>query len=93
MRSRCVKIFSSLSDDPEDFSVTTSTYVTFPSGTTSDGDSQCITIDIVDDDIYEEDQHFMVEIKSATPTTSASVGSPNSASVTIQDNNGLCYYT
>ena len=67
--------------------------MTFPSSTTSDGDSQCITIDIVDDDTYEEDQHFMVEIKSVAPTTSATVGSLNSASVTIQDNNGLCYYT
>ena len=89
LSSRHVKIFSSLSDDPEDFNVTTSTYVTFPSGTTNDGDNECITIAIMGDDIYEEDQQFTVEFESVTPTTAASVGSPSSASVTIQNNNGL----
>ena len=41
--------------------------MTFPSGTTNDGDNECITIAIMGDDIYEEDQQFTVEIESVTP--------------------------
>ena len=61
----------------------------FGSGNTSNGDSQCIEVTVTDDDIFEGDQHFTVSIDSASPSSVASIGSPNSLTVTIEDNNGL----
>ena len=63
--------------------------LTFGSGNTSNGDSQCIEVTVTDDDIFEGDQQFTVSIDSASPSSVASIGSPNSLTVTIEDNNGL----
>ena len=63
--------------------------LTFGSGNTSNGDSQCIEVTVTDDDIFEGDQQFTVTVDSASPSSVASIGSPNSLTVTIQDNNGL----
>ena len=63
--------------------------LTFGSGNTSNGDSQCIEVTVTDDDIFEGDQQFTVTIDSVSPSSVASIGSPNSLTVTIQDNNGL----
>ena len=66
----------------------TPTLLTFVSGTVSNGDEQCIEIDITDDDIYEEEQQFNVSIASVS-NPSAQIGSPNPITKTIQDINGL----
>ena len=60
--------------------------VTFTSGTTGSVNVQCISIGITDDDDYEEDQQFEVEIASVLPDTTA-IGT-GAVVITIQDNNG-----
>ena len=55
----------------------------------SDGDSVCLQIDIIDDDIYEEDQQFSVSIAAVTPNLVAVIGENNSVTMTIQDSNGI----
>ena len=66
----------------------TSNSLTFGGGNTSNGDSQCIEVTVTDDDIFEGDQQFTVSIDSVTPSSVTRVGSPNTLTVTIQDNNG-----
>ena len=61
--------------------------VTFLIGS-ANTDSQCIDISIITDDIYEENQVFSVSIDSVSLTTAATIGTPNSVTITIQDNNG-----
>ena len=66
-----------------------STTVTFESGNnTNFTDSQCIEIQIVDDDIYEEDEDFLVTISTIVPSTAAVPGSVSNVTKTIQDNAG-----
>ena len=62
--------------------------VTFFSGSIT-ADSQCIDISIIADDIYEQNQVFSVSIGSVSLTTAATIGTPNSITITIQDKNGL----
>ncbi|CAI8048181.1 Sodium/calcium exchanger 1, partial [Geodia barretti] len=50
------------------------TSVTFLSGMTINGDTQCAEIQIVDDDIYEEDEVFLVSISTVTPSSAAMIG-------------------
>ena len=76
----------------EDFAVNTSTRLTFTSGITSNGDSECVEISIIDDDIYEDDQQFTVSIATVSPPSIAEIGFPSSMILTIQDNNGLWYH-
>ena len=64
-----------------------STAVTFDSNTTF-GDIQCIEIQIVDDDIYEEDEDFLVTISTIVPSTAAVPGPVSQVTKTIQDNAG-----
>ena len=61
--------------------------VTFSTGS-ANTDLQCIDISIIADDIYEENQVFSVSIDSVSLTTAATIGTPNSVTITIQDNNG-----
>ena len=63
--------------------------ITFFSGSAANTDSKCIDISIIADDIYEENQVFSVSIDSVSLTTAAMIGTPNSVTITIQDNNGL----
>ena len=65
-----------------------STTVTFESGNTNFTDSQCIKIQIVDDDIYEEDEDFLVTISTIVPSTAAVPGPVSQVTKTIQDNAG-----
>ena len=64
------------------------TTATFESGMTSNGDNQCIQIDIMEDDIYEQDEIFIFRISSVTPSSAAVIGSPMQVTKTIQDNDG-----
>ena len=65
-----------------------STTVTFESGNTNFMDSQCIKIQIVDDDIYEEDEDFLVTISTIVPSTAAVPDPVSQVTKTIQDNAG-----
>ena len=64
---------------------------TFSSGSTGNGDVVCIGISIVDDDIYEAAQEFIVNITSVSPPSAVIMGTPGSTTATIQDNQGVCY--
>ena len=72
----------------EDFMISGNS-LTFGSGNASNGDLQCIEVTVTDDDIFEGDQQFTATIDSVSPSSVASIGSPNSLTVTIEDNNGL----
>jgi len=61
---------------------------TFASGA-SNGSTACISIDIVDDNNFEGDHEFQVQILNIAPSIASGAG--NLAPVMIQDNNGnLC---
>ena len=75
-------------DEGEDFVVTSPISKTFSSISTTNGDVMCIGIGIVDDDVYEEDQQFIVNITSVSPVSAVIMGTPSITTVTIQDNQG-----
>ena len=60
--------------------------MTFSSGQTNNEDTECITIEIIDDNDFESDHTFEVQIASIAPSTAAS--SSGMALVVIQDNDG-----
>ena len=64
------------------------TTVTFESGMTENGDTQCVEIQIEDDDIYEEDEVFLVTITTVAPSSAAVIGTLSEVTKTIQDNAG-----
>ena len=61
--------------------------VVFSTGA-DDGDTECISIMIVDDDDFEGDHSFTVEIDSITPNTIDIFLSTTPAVIVIQDNTG-----
>ena len=63
---------------------------TFVALSTSDGDTACDTITIIDDDVLEGEHSFEIQIASTDPQLT--IITPASAMVTIQDNEGteLC---
>ena len=63
---------------------------TFASGTTSNGDTRCFDIAIMNDVNFEGDQIIQVQIVTITPPSIA-FGAGNTAPVTIQDDNGNLY--
>ena len=76
-------ILSLILDEVEDFSSNNS-LLTFVSGAASD--TQCISIDIVDDMDFEETQLFSLSIITIWPSF---VSAGEHATVFIQDNNGI----
>ena len=72
----------------EDYVFVSSTTVTFQSGNTSNGTTQCVQIQVIDDDAYEENEVFIVRIASIMPASVARNGSLFEATYTIQDNTG-----
>ena len=74
--------------DMNDYSVISSTQLTFTSGQTSNGDEVCIDIEIIDDDDYEGDHQLTVELESVSPSSAAVVSSPNTSVIMIRDNSG-----
>ena len=80
-------IFCSNSVVTEDYEFPTPDEIIFASGTTSDGDTVCVSVPINDDDAYEEDEDFSASISSASPT-SATMVTAGSVTKTIQDNAG-----
>ena len=62
--------------------------VVFPEGTPSSSDSHCITISTIDDDDYEENHQFTVELRVISNDSIITLGSPSVSTITIQDNFG-----
>ena len=60
--------------------------MTFSSEQVNNEDRECIAIEIIDDNAFESDHTFEVQIASFAPATAAS--SSGMATVVIQDNNG-----
>ena len=90
--SMCISIsFHRLLVEGEDFVVSSPISQTFSSGSTGNGDMVCIGISIVDDDIYEAAQEFIVNITSVSPPSAVIMGTPSSTTATIRDNQGVCY--
>ena len=59
---------------------------TFVAISTSNGDIECNTITIIDDNVVEGEHSFEIQIVSTDPLLSTI--NPNSTVVTIQDNEG-----
>ena len=62
--------------------------MTFESNNTINGTTKCIQINIVDDDIYEEDEVFLLNITNVMPSSAAVIGAMQQVTKTIQDNMG-----
>ena len=71
-----------------DSDFTLASTVTFLGGLTYNGDTQCVEIQIVDDDIYEEDEVFLVTISTVTPSSAVTIVAPSNVTKTLQDNEG-----
>ena len=59
--------------------------LSFPPGSV-DGDVDCVTVDVIDDDLLEADEQFFVTLSS--PTGGANLAAPSMANVVILDNEG-----
>ena len=82
--------FHLLSVNGEDYVVLSpSTTLVFPSGSVSNGDSQCVEISVTDDDSYEENELFSVSIESVIPPLPVVIGT---TTLTLQDHIGLLVY-
>ena len=77
--------------DGEDFTVAPPDIfeTTFVAMSTSNGDTACDSITIIDDDVLEGEHSFEIQIVSTDPMLS-NINSP--AIVTIQDNEGSVFY-
>ena len=88
----CISYISlPFSVEGEDFAISSSLSPSFASGSTANGDTVCITVDIFQDDIYEEEQLFSVSITSVSPSSTAVVGAVSSVNKTIEDDSGGFY--
>ena len=79
-------ILSSASVSGSDFTDPGAVTLTFPAGS-MDGDSQCSTIDVLDDDDVEGEHSFTVSLQN--PSSNGVIGTQETATVTITDN-GMC---
>ena len=70
----------------EDFTVVLPVALIF---NTDSGDRLCFEISIIEDDIYEEDQQFIVNITSVSPSSAAGIGPISSVIKTIRENQGI----
>ena len=71
----------------EDFNLTTPASVVF-SVNVSNSDILCAGIGIVDDDIYEGSEQFLIDIASVSPSSVAIIGTLNLLLKNITDNEG-----
>ena len=75
-----------------DYSPATPSTLLFNSGSVFNGDIVCTTINITDDDIYEESQRFVVSLIAVSPPSLIAIGSGGNT-YTIRDNAGyLSHY-
>ena len=59
---------------------------------TFEGDTLCTEIGIVDDDVYEGKEQFLVSIASVSPPSAAIIGTTSSLPKVIEDNRG-CFFS
>ena len=71
-----------------DYMAPTPPEVVFPEGTQSSSDSRCVTVSTIDDDDYEENHQFSVELRVISNDLIVTLGSPSVITITIQDNFG-----
>ena len=79
-------ILSSASVSGSDFTDPGVVSLTFSAGS-MDGNSQCSTIDVTDDDDVEGQHSFTVSLQN--PSSNGVIGTQDTATVTITDN-GMC---
>ena len=87
----CILLWCNLcfSVEGEDFEILSSLSMVFnSSGNVANGDTLCLVLRILEDDIYEEDQLLNVSIVSVSPSSAATVGTDESV-ITIEDNGGV----
>ena len=70
--------------DSVDFNIVGSSSATFPAGTPG---MACIDVTILDDNVYEGEHDFTLNILSVTPTLQTSA--PTSVTITITDREGV----
>ena len=58
------------------------------SNNVSNSDILCVGIEIVDDDIYEGSEEFLIGIDSVVPPSVASIGASNLLVKNVTDNDG-----
>ena len=76
----------------EDLNVTSpTTELTFSSGV-SDGHSECVQINIIDDDVYEENQQFLVSITRVSTSLPLLAVEELANVYTLEDNGGMLLY-
>ena len=74
--------------ESEDFSLSTES-ITFPPGrSTTPSENVCVNVTATDDDILEGDEDFVIAI-TGTDLPEVTLGNPNSATVLINDNDGI----
>ena len=73
----------------QDYVVVSATTVTFQSGTTSNGDTECVEISIVNDGNYEKNEVFDFLLTSVRPASAIAGDSILVATKTITDNGGI----
>ena len=71
-----------------DYMAPTPLEVVFPEETQSSSDSRCTTLSTIDDDDYEENHQFTVELRVISNDSIITLGSPSVSTITIQDNFG-----
>ena len=78
---------SPLSDNGVDFIVNDPAMVTFDEGAV-DGETECISISIVNDNDFENDHSFQAQIMAVSPADKPTVLDSTLATILIQDNDG-----
>ena len=73
-------------DEGDDYIAPMAQQVTFTSGAVSNGHTACISIEIIDDNDFEEEHTFDVLLSSITPSIASVTG--GLTTVEIHDNNG-----
>ncbi len=77
---------------PDDYTAISSAQLVFPQYSVS-GDMQCVDVALVDDGCLEPSENFTVSLSNLLSNGMASIGSPPSAVVNIEDRTGARNYT
>ena len=78
---------SPLSDNGDDFIVDDPAIVTFEEGAV-DGDTECISISILNDNDFENDRSFQAQFMAVSPADKPTELDSARATILIQDNDG-----
>ena len=69
---------------PDDYGSVSDVYIFDPPST-----RECINVEIVDDNTYEESEDFSLTLSIPVTTVPLVLGTPNSTTVTIPENDGI----